>query len=1723
MSAFKTPYLPTGLWEDLKGLDQDRNLGKQYHDSALGISFKELHEEDSDPHPAWGPEDEVPISKKDIKSIFNRLTEVFGFQTDSSKNIFEYMMKMLDSRAARMSPLNALRSLHGDYIGGPNANFRKWYFSSEMDLDDAYRWENVKKNGTIKKSETRVHDIEHAEEQWYKNMLRLSAQDYASQIALFLLCWGEANNLRFMPECLCFIFKCCNDYYFSIEGSSFVAATPFLDHVITPLYLTYRSQCYREIDGKLTYNDKDHDNTIGYDDMNQIFWYRSGIERIVLKNKTKLTSLDMQKRYGSLNEVDWSKVFFKTYREKRTWLHVLVNFNRVLIIHFSMFWYYTSYNSPTLYTSNYQISKDNKPPTQTVLTIMALAGAIACILSTFGVLLELWFVPRKWDGAQPVFQRLVLLILMLCLNAGPTAYLLYFFELNSQSTTGLAIATVQFAISAITVLYLSITPSAKLFNSRLTGRKSLASTNFTGNFYQLKGTDKMASFGLWTAIFLSKFIESYFFLTLSLKDPVRELSVMRMNRCVGDQWFRTWLCDYQPTIVLGLIMTLDFILFYLDTYLWYIIWNTLFSVFRSFYLGASIWTPWRNIFSRLPKRIYSKVLVTSNNKKSAHKYQVSTIWNSIIISMYREHILCLEQVQKLIYQFAVSPNDDEETVLREPTFFVSQEDDSLKSSLFYENSEAQRRITFFAQSLSTPMPDIGEVNNMPSFTVLIPHYGEKILLTLKEIIREEDKFSHVTMLEYLKQLHDSEWDNFVRDSKQMAEENEDKSGNSFESHSSKEKFDDLPYQSVGFKDATDEYIVRTRVWASMRSQTLYRTVSGFMNYSRAIKLLYHLENRKENDDVGDENLQKIHHMANRKFRIISSMQRYKHFTEDERSSTEYLLRAYPELQIAFIDEEMDTTTGSVVYFSALIDGTCPILENGEREPKFKIRLSGYPILGDGKSDNQNHAVIFTRGEYIQLIDANQDNYVEECLKIRNVLAEFEEQHFTDPYSHESRKTLNLNTVAIIGTREYIFSENVGILGDVAAGKEQTFGTLFSRTLAQIGGKLHYGHPDFLNAIFMTTRGGVSKAQRGLHLNEDIYAGMTAVIRGGRIKHCEYIQCGKGRDLGFSSILNFITKIGAGMGEQVLSREYFYLGTQLPLDRFLSFYYAHAGFHLNNVCIILSIQFFLLVGINLAALTNDSTICEYDKHRPITDPRRPSNCYNFIPVVQWLERCIYSILLVLLISFVPLGVQELTERGVYKSVTRLGKHFMSLSPLFEVFVCKIYAQSLISDISIGGAQYIATGRGFATKRESFSSLYARFAVETLNYGAYSLLFVIYISVSLWKISFIYLWLTVVGLLISPYLYNPNQFAWNDFFIDYKDYLKWLFRGNSRSRDASWIGYTKIGRSRYTGLKLKLKLHYGEEDVKFTSEVKPSRYNIIATIIMPDILNTLLVGCAFLFANAQNESKNSLPGNSVLRILVISASPIAVNMVILLVFFVISVVLGPLFCCIFGKFPSFIAAFVHILALIAHITSIEFLWLLQNFNFLRTVLGFALSALIQKIFLQLINTILLSREFRHSKSNRAWWSGKWVTSGLGWRIITEPIREYFCKVTEVTYFAADIIIGHTIFYLQIPILIIPLANTWHSMMLLWLKHGSQLRQRVLSKKERKKRQLAVCSYFLVFVIGFLVVAGLFVLPLMAVKVLKVEVNDYFPDYLEFLRQPVPHTFGKKGLHKNLIKNY
>ncbi|KAG0308655.1 1,3-beta-D-glucan synthase [Dissophora globulifera] len=1686
--------------------------GQQYHHDdrtpADGAHCDDPSLPSPNPYPSWTIEKQVPLTREEIEGIMLDLTRKFGFQGDNMRNQFEAFMTMLDSRASRMGPVQALTTLHADYIGGEHANYRKWYFAAQLDLDDHMGYHSApgkdkKVNRNSMAPQPGAVNIEAhenlamAEEHWKVRMNQMSHFDRARQVALYLLLWGEAAQIRFLPECLCFIYKCAEDYYMSLECQQLVNPVPegeYLRNIVTPLYRFIRDQSYEVQGGKYVKRERDHKDVIGYDDINQAFWSPEGISRIQLEDKTRLVDVHIAKRWSALNQVNWEAAFRKTYIEKRTWLHLAVNFTRIWIIHVVSFWYFTAWNANFLYMDE----DSNEDGVQ--FSVTALGGAIATLIMLLGVFCEFMFIPMTWHNSSTLIRRLIILTVVLIVNAGPTVYVCFF---NRSGTASKIVGIVQFIISIITTLVFAIVPSNQLFaGTTKNSRKNLASQTFTASFPKLNRADRALSFFLWSLVFACKLVESYFFLSRSFKDPLKALYAERIPNC-KDRFLGQELCAIMPVLTVIIMFFVDLVLFFLDTYLWYVIWNTVFSVFLSFKLGISIWTPWRNIFSRLPKRIYAKLLATADmDIKYKPKVLCSQVWNAIVISMYREHLLSIEHVQRLLYQQVPSENENKRT-LKAPTFFVAQEDSSLQAEFYPAHSEAERRITFFAQSLSTPIPEPLPVEQMPTFTVLVPHYSEKTLLSLREIIREEDQNTRVTLLEYLKQLHPVEWDNFVRDTKILAEEStmfgSATSGLGLagenEKDSAKEmgksKNDDLPFYCVGFKSAAPEYTLRTRIWASLRAQTLYRTVSGFMNYSKAIKLLHRVENPEVVQRFGgngDRLERELDRLSQQKFKFVVSMQRFTKFNKEEAENAEFLLRAYPHLQIAYLDERPPEVEGeeSIVY-SVLIDGQCEIMPDGKRNPRFRVRLPGNPILGDGKSDNQNHSIIFTRGEYIQLIDANQDNYLEEALKIRNVLGEFEQYHTTgiSPYSPQITSKDVPEPVAIVGAREYIFSENIGVLGDVAAGKEQTFGTLTQRMMAKIGGKLHYGHPDFLNFIYMTTRGGVSKAQKGLHLNEDIYAGMTAFNRGGRIKHTEYYQCGKGRDLGFGSILNFNTKIGTGMGEQMLSREYYYMGTQLPLDRFLTFYYAHPGFHINNIFIMLSVQLFLFSMLFIGAMASSVEVCS---------DLAEDGCVNLVPVYDWIKRCVLSIFIVFFIAFLPLFLQEFMERGFARSVIRLGKHFMSLSPLFEVFVTQIYANSILTNLSFGGARYIATGRGFATTRTPFALLYSRFAGPSLYLGMRLLVMLIFASLTMWVPHLIYFWVSVLALVISPFIFNPHQFAFTDFLLDYKEFLRWLSRGNSRTHVSSWISYCRTLRTRTTGYKRK---RLGHPSEKLGGDIPRANFFVIfvSEIVFPLLQCIVCVVCYMFVRSFPIEVTNkgaAVFASGLLRVGAFALGPLIVNAGVLAVLFAVSLFLGPCMnlCCV--KFGSIMAALAHGFAVISQIAFFETLWALEAWNASHAVLGIIAAISVQRFVFKVLITMFLTREFKHDETNRAWWTGKWHGRGLGWHAVSQPLREYVCKTIEMSMFACDFIVGHIILFLLFPICLIPWVDRWHSTMLFWLRPSKQIRPPIFSAKLRSQRRRVAWTYGLLFIVLLVVFVMMIVAPLVF--------QQYLPSHLE-----------------------
>ncbi|ORX87725.1 glucan synthase [Basidiobolus meristosporus CBS 931.73] len=1637
------------------------------------------------PWPTW-KDSEVPITRVEIADIFEDLQRRFGFQKDNMRNMYDAFMTMLDSRASRMSTSQALVTLHADYIGGENANYKKWFFCAHLDKDDP---EYFQARGATRNNLPTDKDIESqdspetAQSLWFNRMAQMSPYDRVRQVALYLMIWGEACIIRFTPEVLCFVFKLAWDYYTSPECQASLEPAvegEYLENVIRPLYNFIRDQQYEVADGKYVRKEKDHHEIIGYDDVNELFWSPKGLERIILQDRaTKLMEYHHSKRYHKLAQVHWESAFQKTYKERRSWLHIALNFSRIWILHIIGFYYYTAANATYFYT----LESEAFTPLPAQLTVLGLAGALSSLIMMFCTFLEFAFLPTSWVNSNILMKRLVYLLVGVCINIGPAIYVLGF---DRDSQVALIVASVHLAVSVVTSLVFIFVPSGKLFrllSKNTTGTsKNLTNRTFTSNFPSIPKRDRLVSFALWICIFSCKFAESYFFLALSFKDSL-ESTYNARNQCSGTNV--TALCYIMVYVSMILMILLDLLLFFLDTYLWYTVWSTAFSVVHSFYLGDSFWSSWRNVFGRISSHIFTQLLATNAmDVKYKPKILCSQIWNAFVISMYRDHLLSLDHLQALLYQQI--PGEEGRPSLQTPALL----DPKLPlNDCFPSGSEAERRMTFFAQSLSMPMPKPVSVDRMPTFTVFTPHYAEKILLSLREIIREDDQYTHVTLLEYLKKLHPLEWDNFVKDTKILADENAMFLNNSdpLLSEASKSETkgptDDLPFYCIGFKSASPEFTLRTRIWASLRSQTLYRTISGFMNYSKALKLLYQVENPEMAQQFGgfNEGLdQAIEQMARRKFKFVVSMQRFTKFSKEERENVDFLFNSYPELQVAYLDEVPSRVQGEPPrVYSCLIDGYCELGPDGKRKPRYRILLPGNPILGDGKSDNQNHSIIFTRGEYLQLIDANQDNYLEEALKIRNVLGEFEQFDGTnlDPYAPQTGPSKP--PVAIVGAREYIFSENIGVLGDVAAGKEQIWGTVTGRIMAKVGGKLHYGHPDFLNSIFMTTRGGVSKAQKGLHLNEDIYAGMNAFERGGRIKHTEYFQCGKGRDLGFCSVLNFVTKIGTGMGEQMLSREQYYIGTQLPLDRFLTFYYAHPGFHVNNIMVMATVQLFLLTLTFVSTMAQLMVTCDYDNFNGIL---QPTNCYNYSPVIQWIQRTVIAIVMMFLVNFVPLFLQVLSEQGFLRSISRLGKQFFSLSPFFEVFVTQIYANSIVSNLSFGGARYIGTGRGFATSRIPFSILYARFANSSIYFGMRVFLLLLFLTLSMWMPHYIYFWYTVIALTISPFFFNPHQFGFTDFILDYREYLRWLSSGNSSSDNNSWISHCRLARTRITGYKRK---RLGDSRRRLGGGVPRARFSAIFMIeLLLPVLMAAMLSVAFTFVSTTHKG----PTYALARIAIIALAPLAFNAAVLIVLFVISIFVGPIVGAFYAHFGSIMATFGHFLAVLIFSADFVFAWWLEQWLLSNAILAMITTCFVHRAIFRVLMASFLTREFGQDETNIAWWSGKWYGRGLGWMAFSQPLREFVCKIIEMTYFATDFVIGHSILFVLFPFCLIPGMDKLHSMTLFWLRPSRQIRPPIYSLKQRRERRFGVIVYTFIFIIMFAFFFGVYIAPLFYSK--------YFP---------------------------
>jgi len=698
---------------------------------------------------------------------------------------------------------------------------------------------------------------------------------------------------------------------------------------------------------------------------------------------------------------------------------------------------------------------------------------------------------------------------------------------------------------------------------------------------------------------------------------------------------------------------------------------------------------------------------------------------------------------------------------------------------FPTNPEPCWRISALSRAVAFKLPRPYRVPFMPSLTVLVPHYGESILLEPKdlfdkkqwlqdnELARQGLRENHreVPLVSFLQFRYPDEFAAFAN---RMAVQ--------------KPVWHDA---STRWDRVTDEQWPDLCEWASNRSQTLWRTVAGMTMYHQA------LQAHKELQGITESSMYQ-RWTPRESFQCLVSMQMYAYFNATQHRHTNTMFKKFEALKVAFIDKRdipssdcQEAAWDEVHpnqprrYYSCLLERNPAIDDSDEpatsdaRKPRLTVELPGFPILGDGKGDNQNHAIIYTRGTYNQCIDANQGAYFEQMLLLPCVLGEFRRRldPNMDPQMNLSRK--------IVGFPEHITSD-IGTIGDFAAGAETAFGTILQRSYAVLGGRMHYGHPDMMNKVFMIQQGGVSKATKTVNLSEDIFAGMDFTLRGeGRtIQHTEYFHVSKGRDLGFGTVLVFFAKLSSGTGEQVLTRQMARLGEFLGLAEFCCFYYAHGGFYLTQWCLSKCIPMLVYLWL-LIVLDSAEENCD------VMDPD-PDQVASSKVMVSFLISQFSRVMLLFLAAGISPLIFELTlEGGFLMAMRKLIVTMLTFSPLHFVFQAKIIGSYISNEILYGGAEYMATGRGLPTERRCFiafdgpkKGLYNDYAVTALHDGAklfMSSLFVIIITgipsteLFWWCVA---LALTIASWLFAPFIYNPYQYKSDQWACDLCDWLEYF---------------------------------------------------------------------------------------------------------------------------------------------------------------------------------------------------------------------------------------------------------------------------------------------------------------------------------------------------------------
>lgn len=344
--------------------------------------------------------------------MFDLLEFVFGFQSDNIKNQRENVILLVANSQSRLG-LPDERD--------PKIDEKAVNMVYKKVLDNYFKW--------CKYLRIRMA---------WNSSDAITRERKLFLISLYFLIWGEAANVRFLPECICYIFHNMAKELDAIldRGEACVAescklengSVAFLEQIIHPIYETIVKEAERNNNGRAA-----HSAWRNYDDFNEYFWSRSCFE---LGWPMKESSPFLRK------PKKWKRTAKSSFVEHRTFLHLYHSFHRMWIFLAIMFQVLTiiAFNADDLNLNTFKVLLSVGPTfavmnfVQSCLDVLLMFGAYTrargmaisrliirlfwWCLSTVAVIYFYLRVLQDWNRQQTNSSSFRIYILMLGVYAG---------------------------------------------------------------------------------------------------------------------------------------------------------------------------------------------------------------------------------------------------------------------------------------------------------------------------------------------------------------------------------------------------------------------------------------------------------------------------------------------------------------------------------------------------------------------------------------------------------------------------------------------------------------------------------------------------------------------------------------------------------------------------------------------------------------------------------------------------------------------------------------------------------------------------------------------------------------------------------------------------------------------------------------------------------------------------------------------------------------------------------------------------------------------------------------------------------------------------------------------------------------------------------------------------------------------------------------------------------